>query len=133
MEVITTLLLEQPVLSGSIAELLATLPTGAAPLLLIPDDEPLLHRSSVRLRPQKQELILALARGRSTRDIAALRQVRRDSVRRQLCNPYRKTDVHDQRVLLAWGLQHHRVALQPPRTSPAAVVIGVLDSHPGPN
>ena len=193
--VISSLLLEQPVLSGSIAELLGRLPSGASPLLLIADDDlpdggadllieqvreqrrsqpgsadcraliylpraipdarlqrlwlggadallslesggsglgfnavlelvagrscidpvfnqRLRHPHSVRLRPQEQELILALARGRSTRDIAALRQVRRDSVRRQLCNLYRKTDVHDQQGLLAWGLEHG--VLRPP-------------------
>ena len=189
--VISTLLFERPLLSGSIAELLAQLPAAGAPLLLIADDDlpdggadllielvrtahgsgscrvliylpraindarlqrlwhggadallslesggsglglnailelvagrpcidpafnqRLRRPHTVRLRPREQELILALARGRSTREIAALRQVRCDSVRRQLCNLYRKTDVHDQQGLLAWGLEHG--VLRPP-------------------
>lgn len=190
-KVIATLLLEQALVSHSIAELLAQLPEGTRQLLLIADDtlpdggadqlleqlrsQPGIERvrglvylpravattrlqqlwmqgadallslesggsglglnailelvagrpcidpafnqrlrrpHTVRLRPREQELILALARGRSTREIAALRQVRCDSVRRQLCNLYRKTDVHDQQGLLAWGLEHG--VLRPP-------------------
>jgi DNA-binding NarL/FixJ family response regulator len=66
-------------------------------------------RSGDCLQPQlsraDQDLLLALARGRSTREIAALRQVRCDSVRRQLSHLYRKANVGNQRDLLAWGLE----------------------------
>ena len=44
-------------------------------------------------------------RGRSSREIAALRQVRCDSVRRQISHLYRKADVCNQRSLLAWALE----------------------------
>jgi DNA-binding NarL/FixJ family response regulator len=191
-KVITTLLLEQALVSRSIAELLAQLPNPADPLLVISDDDlpdggadqlmellranpavglvrflivlPLaVHserlqrlwqqgadallslesggsglglrmilalvaggssldpafdrrlrqgargRSGDCLQPQlsraDQDLLLALARGRSTREIAALRQVRCDSVRRQLSHLYRKANVGNQRDLLAWGLE----------------------------
>ncbi|MFM8967534.1 MAG: helix-turn-helix transcriptional regulator [Vulcanococcus sp.] len=56
------------------------------------------------LRAAEQELLLALARGRSTHEIAALRQVRCDTVRRQRSQLYRKAGVADQRGLLAWAL-----------------------------
>ena len=58
-----------------------------------------------RLSPTEQELLLALARGRSSREIAALRQVRCDSVRRQISHLYRKANVSHQRGLLAWALE----------------------------
>ena len=57
------------------------------------------------LTPTEQDLLLALARGRSSREIAALRQVRCDSVRRQISHLYRKADVCNQRSLLAWALE----------------------------
>lgn len=58
-----------------------------------------------QLSSDEQGLIVDLARGRSGRDIAALRQMRCDSVRRSLSNLYRKTGVRDQRALVAWGLE----------------------------
>ena len=190
-EVITTLLLEQALVSHSIAELLAQLPNPTTPLLLIADDElpdggadllleqlrshrgmgpvrGLIYLPSTIPTPRLQhlwmhgadallslesggsglglravlelvagrscidprfdrrlrqgprhrggplqppelsaaelELLLALARGRSTPEIAALRQVRCDTVRRQRSHLYRKAGVADQRSLLAWAL-----------------------------
>lgn len=192
-QVITTLLLEQALVSRSIAELLAQLPNPTAQLLLIADDDlpdggadllleqlrsqrhmglvrgliylpkaiptprlqhlwmhgadallslesggsglglravldlvagrscidPLFdrrlrqgprHRGGSMQRPDlgaaELELLLALARGRSTSEIAALRQVRCDTVRRQRSHLYRKAGVADQRSLLAWALEH---------------------------
>jgi DNA-binding NarL/FixJ family response regulator len=167
-KVITTLLLEQALVSRSIAELLAQLPNPADPLLVISDDDlpdggadqlmellranpavglvrflivlPLgVHSERLqRLWQQGADALLSLesggsglglrmilalvaggssldpafdrrlrqgARGRSTREIAALRQVRCDSVRRQLSHLYRKANVGNQRDLLAWGLE----------------------------
>jgi len=190
--VITTLLLEQALVSRSIAELLAQLPNPTAQLLLIADDnlpdggadqlleqlrsqrsiglvrgliyvpkaiptprlqhlwmhgadallslesggsglglravldlvagrpciDPIFdrrlrqgprHRGGAPQRPElsaaELELLLALARGRSTHEIAALRQVRCDTVRRQRSHLYRKAGVADQRSLLAWALE----------------------------
>ena len=197
--VITTLLLEQALVSRSIAELLAQLPNPTAQLLLIADDnlpdggadqlleqlrsqrsiglvrgliyvpkaiptprlqhlwmhgadallslesggsglglravldlvagrpciDPIFdrrlrqgprHRGGAPQRPElsaaELELLLALARGRSTHEIAALRQVRCDTVRRQRSHLYRKAGVADQRSLLAWALEQG--LLRPP-------------------
>ena len=56
------------------------------------------------LTPAERQLLLALAWGRSSAEIAALRQVRCDTVRRQRSHLYRKAGVADQRGLLAWAL-----------------------------
>ena len=58
-----------------------------------------------QLSAAEQALIVDLARGRSSREIAALRQMRCDSMRRLLSALYRKVGVRDQRALVAWGLQ----------------------------
>ena len=52
----------------------------------------------------KLGLILALAHGQRVSDIAAGRQLRCDSVRRQLSHLYRRTGVRDQQALVAWGI-----------------------------
>jgi len=193
-EVIATLLLEQALVSHSIAELLAQLPEGTRQLLMIADDtlpdggadqlleqlrsqpgiervrglvylpravattrlqqlwmqgadallslesggsglglqavldlmagrpciDPVFDRRLRRrerhprgqLSPAEQELLLALAWGRSSAEIAALRQVRCDTVRRQRSHLYRKAGVADQRGLLAWALEQG--LLRPP-------------------
>jgi DNA-binding NarL/FixJ family response regulator len=193
-EVIATLLLEQALVSHSIAELLAQLPEGTRQLLMIADDtlpdggadqlleqlrsqpgiervrglvylpravattrlqqlwmqgadallslesggsglglqavldlmagrpciDPVFDRRLRRrerhprgqLSPAERELLLALAWGRSSAEIAALRQVRCDTVRRQRSHLYRKAGVADQRGLLAWALEQG--LLRPP-------------------
>jgi DNA-binding NarL/FixJ family response regulator len=65
-----------------------------------------------QLSPAERELLLALAWGRSSAEIAALRQVRCDTVRRQRSHLYRKAGVADQRGLLAWALEQG--LLRPP-------------------
>ena len=65
-----------------------------------------------QLNTAERELLLALARGRSSAEIAALRQVRCDTVRRQRSHLYRKAGVADQRGLLAWALEQG--LLRPP-------------------
>ena len=52
-----------------------------------------------------RELIHAIARGHSSRQIAALQQLRCDTVRRQLSDLYRRLGVRDHHGLIAWGLQ----------------------------
>lgn len=58
------------------------------------------------LKPTEQELVLLVARGHKAPQIAALRQRRCDTIRRQLSAIYRKTGVRDQRGLIAWALAH---------------------------
>jgi DNA-binding NarL/FixJ family response regulator len=58
------------------------------------------------LKASEQELIQLLARGHKAPQIAALKQRRCDTIRRQLSALYRKTGVRDQRGLLAWALAH---------------------------
>ena len=58
------------------------------------------------LKSSEQELIQLLARGHKAPQIAALRQRRCDTIRRQLSAIYRKTGVRDQRGLIAWALAH---------------------------
>ena len=58
------------------------------------------------LKVREQELILLVARGHTSPQIAALRQRRSDTIRRQLSVIYRKTGVHDRRGLLVWALSH---------------------------
>lgn len=58
-----------------------------------------------QLSAAEQALIVDLSRGRSSREIAALRQMRCDSLRRLLSALYRKVGVRDQRALVAWGLE----------------------------
>jgi DNA-binding NarL/FixJ family response regulator len=58
------------------------------------------------LKPSEQELILLVARGHKAPQIAALRQRRCDTIRRQLSVIYRKTGVRDQRGLISWALAH---------------------------
>ena len=60
---------------------------------------------SERLSSRDEELIGLLARGRSTREMASLLQVRSDTVRRRLSGLYARTGCRDQRSLLAWGLE----------------------------
>lgn len=57
------------------------------------------------LNEREQELLRWLARGRSAAEIAAMLQLRCDTVRRQLSQLYRRTGVRNQRSLLAWGLE----------------------------
>ena len=64
-----------------------------------------------QLSNQELELIAALAQGLSAREIAALRRVRCDSLRRQLSTLYRRIGVRDQRALVAWGLRQGLVRL----------------------
>lgn len=66
------------------------------------------HRSDEQpeLSSSELELIHLLARGHNGPQIAALRQRRCDSIRRQLSVIYRKTGVRDQRGLIAWALAH---------------------------
>ena len=65
---------------------------------------------------QDRELLLAVARGHSSATIAALHQVRSDSVRRSLSHLYRKVGVRNQRGLIAWGLEQG--LLRPPDLRP---------------
>ena len=62
--------------------------------------------SQPMLKPAEQELVLLVARGHKAPQIAALRQRRSDTIRRQLSVIYRKTGVHDRRGLLVWALSH---------------------------
>ena len=78
-----------------------------------------MDRSIRRCRSMKErerELLLAVARGHSSATIAALHQVRSDSVRRSLSALYRKVGVKDQRGLIAWGLEQG--LLRPPDLLP---------------
>lgn len=60
---------------------------------------------ALELSQREQELLRLLARGRTATEIAALQQLRCDTVRRQLSVLYRRTGVRNQRSLLAWGLE----------------------------
>lgn len=64
------------------------------------------------LSDREQPLLLAVARGHDSDTIAALQQVRSDSIRRNLSALYRKVGVRNQRGLIAWGLQQG--LLRPP-------------------
>ncbi len=64
------------------------------------------------LSDREQQLLLAVARGHDSDTIAALQQVRSDSIRRNLSALYRKVGVRNQRGLIAWGLQQG--LLRPP-------------------
>jgi DNA-binding NarL/FixJ family response regulator len=79
------------------------------------------------LKPSEQELILLVARGHKAPQIAALRQRRCDTIRRQLSVIYRKTGVRDQRGLIAWALNHGvvRQADLVPSSDKAALLAGV--------
>ena len=82
--------------------------------LQCPDGNPL---GPIEIKEQERELLLAVARGHSSATIAALRQVRSDSVRRSLSALYRKVGVKNQRELIAWGLEQGLIRppdLQPP-------------------
>lgn len=57
------------------------------------------------LSGRERELLLAVARGYSSSQIAVLQHTRSDSVRRSLSALYRKVGVRDQRALVAWGLE----------------------------
>ena len=70
----------------------------------------------VVMKERERELLLAVARGHSSATIAALHQVRSDSVRRSLSALYRKVGVKDQRGLIAWGLEQG--LLRPPDLLP---------------
>lgn len=59
----------------------------------------------LRLTEREQQLLIAIARGQDSSTIAALQQVRSDSIRRNLSALYRKVGVKNQRGLIAWGLQ----------------------------
>ncbi|MCT0225595.1 LuxR C-terminal-related transcriptional regulator [Synechococcus sp. CS-1328] len=61
---------------------------------------------AVQLTGREQELIVAVARGYTSRQIAVLQQLRSDTVRHRLSQLYRKVGVPNQRGLIAWGLDH---------------------------
>jgi DNA-binding NarL/FixJ family response regulator len=65
-----------------------------------------LTASHLKLSKREEELIRLVAHGRNSREIAALKQVRDDSVRHELSELYRKTGVRSRDGLLAWGLEH---------------------------
>jgi DNA-binding NarL/FixJ family response regulator len=65
-----------------------------------------LMASHLTLSAREEELIRLVAHGRNSREIAALKQVRDDSVRHELSELYRKTGVRSRDGLLAWGLEH---------------------------
>ena len=64
-----------------------------------------------QLEERDLQLIQALARGRSCREIAALWQLRYDSVRRLLSSLYHRVGVRNQRELLTWSLEQGLVTL----------------------
>ena len=78
-------------------ELSAQLRQPAALCSITPTGRSLSHRD--------RDLIRAIARGHSSRQIAALMQLRCDTVRRRLSDLYRRLGVRDHRGLIAWGLQ----------------------------
>ena len=59
----------------------------------------------LQLNERERQLIRLLAHGRSSAEIAALLQLRADTIRRQLSGLYRKAGVRGQRGLLSWGLE----------------------------
>ena len=88
-----------PVFAGRLQRSAAA--TTAASSEPLPEARPC---SAQELSAKEQELILALAHGQRVSDIAAGRQLRCDSVRRQLSHLYRRTGVRDQQALVAWGI-----------------------------
>jgi DNA-binding NarL/FixJ family response regulator len=65
-----------------------------------------LNPDHVKLTAREEELVRLTAHGRNSRDIAALKQMRDDSVRHMLSTLYQKTGVRSRDGLLAWGLEH---------------------------
>ena len=57
------------------------------------------------LTDREQELLRMLAAGRTTQEMAALLQVRCDTIRRRFSGLYAKTGSRGQRDLLSWGLE----------------------------
>ncbi|MFM7677128.1 MAG: response regulator transcription factor [Synechococcus sp.] len=81
----------------------------------------------MELSPREQELILAVARGHTSRQIAALQQLRSDTVRRRLSQLYRRVGVRNQRALVAWGLARGLI-----RQPDLAAAVPAPDDAPGP-
>ena len=75
-----------------------------------------LMASHLTLSAREEELVRLVAHGRNSREIAALKQVRDDSVRHELSELYRKTGVRSRDGLLAWGLEHGLVSPHDLRT-----------------
>lgn len=88
-----------PVFAGRLQRCAASTTSASAEPL--PEARPC---SAQELSANEQELIVALAHGQRVSDIAARRQLRCDSLRRQLSHLYRRTGVQGQRGLVAWGL-----------------------------
>jgi DNA-binding NarL/FixJ family response regulator len=65
-----------------------------------------LDERQLPITTRERELIHLVARGHDSPQIAALRQRRCDTIRRQLSVLYRKTGVRDQRGLISWALAH---------------------------
>jgi len=62
-------------------------------------------REGALINERDAQLVQLVARGRSTREMAALLEVRSDSIRRRLSALYAKTGCRNQRGLLAWALE----------------------------
>ena len=75
-----------------------------------------LMASHLTLSAREEELVRLVAHGRNSREIAALKQIRDDSVRHELSELYRKTGVRSRDGLLAWGLEHGLVSPHDLRT-----------------
>ena len=91
-----------------------------------------LEGESLELSGEERELIQSVARGHSSREIAALRDVRSDTARRYLSALYRKVGVKDQRGLLGWALAQGLLR-QPDLQASTPVHPGrsAADSRPG--
>ena len=84
---------------------------------------------ALELSRREQELITAVARGHNSREIAALQQLRGDTVRRYLSNLYRKVGVRDQRGLVAWSLAHGLIRPPDLHSHPRPLQQGAEDSR----
>ena len=60
----------------------------------------------VGLTLREEHLVRLVAVGRSSRDIAAQLELRSDSVRKLLCELYKKTGTSGKGALMVWGLEH---------------------------
>ncbi|MCP9793467.1 response regulator transcription factor [Vulcanococcus limneticus Candia 3F8] len=84
---------------------------------------------ALELSSREQELIAAVARGHNSREIAALHQLRGDTVRRYLSNLYRKVGVRDQRGLISWSLAHGLIRLPDLHSHPRPLQLGAEGSR----
>ncbi len=84
----------------------------------------------LELSRRERQLIVAVARGHNSREIASLQQLRDDTVRRYLSNLYRKVGVRDQRGLIVWSLAHGLIRPPDLHSHPRPLQLGAEGNRP---